>query len=427
MYRKKKTVPYALLTAVTFLMNLISIPLNELALYTVGRISEAVNNDFMLKAEFYSIGAAYIVGLCPFGTIAAALLGGLLPGMTTAVLTEIAMILIYDSNNSIFLLIINVVLALLCSLIRSKMLLSGKDRTAAAALIIGAVFIIRFLFYDFITQDLTVIIPFFLILCIELLICRCLLPKFEKFFPLRSEKSEKNYRSHSIKRVLLLLVNITAVGMSVFFIVISTQKYYDDIRSKTIGYIRYLDDIVYAECGDEIEALEFADGLAEFDDTALTEIVSRSAQDVQISKIVIFGAVNVESGELQDYKGTIEYEYSEDYSGYIVSDKRVINERYSAGELWENVQYYGNYGNISLAYIAGNADLSGIIGYAASMVIIAVSMIILINAFTVYIMDKRIVDPINSMTSAAAAFAYDTDEHRAEAMESFKLLDIRSG
>lgn len=67
------------------------------------------------------------------------------------------------------------------------------------------------------------------------------------------------------------------------------------------------------------------------------------------------------------------------------------------------------------------------ISYIAAMILQSATLLMIMNLLAIWLYDKKIIIPLNKMTSAASNFAFDTEENREEFHKAFTALDIKSG
>lgn len=429
---KKKKLYMILLIVGGSLINLINTPLTQIIRDFIIKISYEADTAYYDNVGLYAFYAADFLGMCPLGTVFTSLLGGIVPGMITAVLSEIGFILTQNdtSDANIYILAVNVLFALSCSFFREKELFKKKRDTVIFALLLGTLYSARLFFVKWVAMHPSQFIPFFVVIFIELFICRKLMPIFDRYIPVKEEKPEGHFRKHSIKRELLLIVNVSAVFVFVTFLGLSAHRYYSDMRNDSISRSKYVDALLWKECGEEISGFRSYDDIESFDDNILNSILGFSANDVQISGIhFIYGNPYDFSGnEVYEYLGFIRNEYTKNDEGYYeVKCEKIKDGTFEKSMLMQDNVVVNYYNDVSVIFIIDNVDMSDIWSYVGNMMVVAVSIIILMNAFVIRFVDKRIIITLNRMAASAAKFAYDTDEHRTEAMNNFKALDIASG
>lgn len=149
--------------------------------------------------------------------------------------------------------------------------------------------------------------------------------------------------------------------------------------------------------------------------TAFSNVLSENTSDrFYIKKIQLVDLGN-------EYISNIEY----DDHGEVTSVSQ--NEKFANPELMQDMEHVFHYGeNILVTYSAGDitSTSSAVVSSFAELFL---PILALFNVFLSWLLDKMIVMPINSMTSAADDFAFDTDEDRGNAVEKFKALNISSG
>lgn len=423
MKSKSKKVPILLLTLIGFVLYLI---VNLFEYILLSQISNEAYEIGVVDGNYYYYEIILVISNTTFiGTVAAALIGGSVPGMLTALLIGG----LYVLGGDFYYLSVNILIAIVCVLIRNKRILERKRNVPLVALLLTVISYLVFL-----SDGNAVILALpisFLIFLTELFICRSLIPKFEKYFPIKDSAEEKIYRDHSMKRDILLLMNISAICLSGVFVIFGAVKYYESFYEKKSQYVSIFEEIVTKECKEELDSLGAYGNIEAFSDAALSDVVSKMpTYELYISKIIFYA--DDPSKDMLDSLGYIEYNYSLEDNDLLISEINKYNTPCDGTYFYNTHSFLYkciNGINIVLDIQLESRDdfLALMLKYIFNLVFISASIIIIANVFAVRLMDKRIVIPINRMTSAAAEFAYDTDEHRAEAMEKFKALDIRSG
>lgn len=304
-----------------------------------------------------------------------------------------------------------------CAILRNTKFLDRKRNVPIAALILGIIMTIERTI-DSRNLDLTTLLTvlmFFVLYTILFFLVRIFMPKAEKWLPVRESRLEKVYRTHSIKRRLQLIVNALVIAVVALFVVqmIGDNNY--DVASSSDIYIKNVNDTVATELADQLSALDNADDLSGFDMTAFSNVLSENTSDrFYIKKIQLVDLGN-------EYISNIEY----DDHGEVTSVSQ--NEKFANPELLQDMEHFFPYSeNILVTYSVGDvtSTSSAVISSFADFFL---PILALFNVFLSWLLDKMIVMPINSMTSAADDFAFDTDEDRGNAVEKFKALDIKSG
>lgn len=304
-----------------------------------------------------------------------------------------------------------------CAILRNTKFLDRKRNVPIAALILGIIMTIERTI-DSRNLDLTTLLTvlmFFLLYTILFFLVRIFMPKAEKWLPVRESRLEKVYRTHSIKRRLQLTVNALVIAVVALFVVqmIGDNNY--DVASSSDIYIKNVNDAVATELADQLSALDNADDLSGFDMTAFSNVLSENTSDrFYIKKIQLVDLGN-------EYISNIEY----DDHGEVTSVSQ--NEKFANPELLQDMEHFFPYSeNILVTYSVGDvtSTSSAVISSFADFFL---PILALFNVFLSWLLDKMIVMPINSITSAADDFAFDTDEDRGNAVEKFKALDIKSG
>lgn len=420
MKEKNKKITVLLLSLGGFLLNHL---LNLIIDILLSRLSSQVYS-YESFLDIYVI-LSLISNIVPFGTLAASLIGGSVPGMITALLTGVSALMLGDTFYS---LATNILFAMFYVFIRNKRLLERKRNVPVIALILTLTGYFLFAFFE--SAYIPALIISFLLYMAELFICRSIIPKFENLFPIKEASTDKIYRNHSIKRDILLLMNISAICLSGVFVIFGAMKYYESFSERASQYADICNSIIREDNTDKIIALRTENDLEKFDDTAISDMVSAMpADDLYISKIIFYTFDALQYGNDIKCIGYIEYDYSDDH---IVTDRKIYNTVYDEKGHYINNSYMYECGNDNYVIVEFSVGCwedyyTSMLQYIFALIIISASIIFFANVFAVRLMDKHIVIPINSMTSAAARFAYDTDEHRAFAMEEFCSLAISSG
>lgn len=366
--------------------------------------------DVMLAfcAAMYSFHMGVAV-MSVFGGAVIGVVGSSIPLVLNFVFSSTFMGIAQDPE---ILLVISV-----CAILRNTKFLDRKRNVPIAALILGIIMTIERTI-DSRNLDLTTLLTvlmFFVLYTILFFLVRIFMPKAEKWLPVRESRLEKVYRTHSIKRRLQLIVNALVIAVVALFVVqmIGDNNY--DVASSSDIYIKNVNDTVATELADQLSALDNADDLSGFDMTAFSNVLSENTSDrFYIKKIQLVDLGN-------EYISNIEY----DDHGEVTSVSQ--NEKFANPELLQDMEHFFPYSeNILVTYSVGDvtSTSSAVISSFADFFL---PILALFNVFLSWLLDKMIVMPINSMTSAADDFAFDTDEDRGNAVEKFKALDIKSG
>lgn len=420
----KKQIISAVFIVVCTVINIINYKINTPNTFIVGLVdSEATYSLWGERAFDIVLTVLYFtsfLGMLPWGTVIASLLGGNAVGLITAMLTGVFTMYETQLND---LLLINILMSAACIIFRKKNFLGKKRAVPAAAAVLMAIFAIRLLFVKYV--DLSYIYAFVLIylwLLVLLFICRKFVKKTEKYFPATDSELENVYRKHSIKQRLLIIINISATLLAAFFIVLSTVQYHSKLMEDVKETVYFIDNMIAYECGEEIAALKTAEDVNNFDDTPIKNILYNAQEKLHISQISFYENIIYEDSGIPVI-GAIAYDYTADGGMLTITSRRLsLNEVSPVEDYFDSV-----YGDVGIVYTAEPADMWDLYNYVLNMLAIAASMFVILNIFIVWLIDEKIVIPLNSMTAAASEFAYDTDERRALSMEKFKALEISSG
>lgn len=385
--------------------------------------SESIYNLLREHASELIFTVLYLtsfIGMLPWGTVIASLLGGNAIGIITAMLTGVFTMHETQLND---LLLINILMSAVCILFRKKNFLNKKRTVPVAAAILTAIFTIRLLFVQYVASAyIYAFILIYMWLLILLFVCRKFIKKTEKLFPATAAELETVYRKHSIKQRLLIIINISATILAAFFIVLSTIQYHSKLLDDVRETVFFIDNMIAYECGEKIAALKTAEDINNFDDTPIKDILYSTQDKIHISRISFYENVMYEDGEFPAI-GAIGFDYTVDGDMLTITSNRLPLNEISPVEIYIDSVY----GNTALVYTAEPADMWDMYSYILNMLAISASMFVILNIFIVWLIDEKIVIPINSMTAAASEFAYDTDERRTLSMEKFKALEINSG
>lgn len=420
----------ALLIILGVFLNLFTIILVS-AIQTSGIIPDNAFGEYIYNAT------AFMYAM-PTGTIVVALLGGAIPGITTSLISLFVpsvMTLIVGFSDVGFWNMVNVdnymIIAAACILMRNKRALKKKRNIPIAALII----LVIIYFYSFISDNFSLynpilFLPQYIIIVTELFICRLFMSKWEKWVPVRETKLTKAYRKHSIKRQLMLIINLSAIVLTAASVFAAAAGSNILLEKDADYYCETVTGVIKKELSDEIIAAERKGNLDDFDESRLSEIISEMTRtDLRISEIDIFsinGSVYDENyNPYSNLVGSIRFTYSYDNDYYFLERTEKVNE---AGDRikYARIGMLDADSGIMMCYSVDKTDLRT--GDLISRILsFAIAVIVVFNIIMSRILDKRIVIPLNNMTVAAEEFAYDTDEHRIKAVDGFKALGINSG
>lgn len=402
-------------TCIVFLVGIVLELISQTASATLlGIVSEQNTSGFAGKLKVAFCTAIYSLHI---GAAVMSLLGGAVIGLMSVLIPMLFNSIFSGSfigiaQDSEILLVISV-----CAVLRNTKFLGRKRNVPIAALILGAIMTIeKTINSDSINiTTLLIVLIFFALYTILFFLVRIFIPKAQKWLPVRENKLEKVYRTHSIKRRLQLTVNALVIAVVALFVVQIVGDNDYDVTSSSEIYINNVNDAVSAELADQFSALDNADDLSDFDMTAFSNVLSENTSDrFYIKKIQLVDLGN-------EYISNIEY----DDHGEVTSVSQ--NEKFANPELLQDMEHFFPYSeNILVTYSVGDVTSTSS-AVASSFAELFLPILALFNVFLSWLLDKMIVMPINRMTSAADDFAFDTDEVRGNAVEKFKALNISSG
>ena len=418
------------------------------------------------------------------GTIAAAIIGGPLPGVIVGFFTNIFKS--FTDISSLYYGVINVLIALAAAFLAKKHFYKKPLLIVAAILVFtflgGGIGTLIPVFLDNVSYDseslsakiysmgmfgstashlianlITDFADKALSVTIVLILNQLLPDNAKKFFnfyswkqkPLSQEQSAaaKNagFRKMSLRTKILLVLSISLIAVSVAATVISIVLYRNTlIRDHTkvaVGTAKIAASAIDPEKVDEfLEKGEQADGYAEVEQL-LTElrISSVDIEYVYVYKIMPDGCHVVFDVDTETVKGRD--------AGYIEPVEDGFRDHYAAlmnGEHIDPITTNDSYGWLLTAYEPVYNSEGKCVCYAAAdvmmeqirvtereflikMLAIFLSFFILIFVFVRWLIEYNIILPVNSIAMSTGTFAYDNEKARESSIERIHELNITTG
>lgn len=401
-------------------------------IFVILEAMRAAGNEFIIDFPFYQSG--YII---------ATLIGGGIPG----VIVDFYMLLVGLESYLIFAHIIKI--SLCCIFRKTKF-----SRKFIAVFIYAGIFtyvdIIRAGCEQF-NIDIRIECSYITYLCIFIIayiIRRKFSAKLDVFFSIK-KVDDKSYRKKSVKTNLIGILNITAILISLLSYSLSmtssqfiqdfssqyvansiipvTNMFYENatlnlneitkenllnFENKTVEYLKELSTSNYIPA--RFSFYEIIDDSSLHTISNVNFYFNEESEDITaLSKLPEDDVIPWSEFDKENYmrEPFIWYDaYPEDDGGYY--DEVHIYNHVSDNMFWHIIFY-----NINSEQLWS--------GYRAT--ILSAAIILVMNLFAIWLYDKKIIIPLNRMTSAASNFAFDTEENREKFHEAFTALDIKSG
>lgn len=308
----------------------------------LGIVSEQNTSGFAGELKVAFCTAIYSLHI---GAAVMSLLGGAVIGLMSVLIPMLFNSIFSGSfigiaQDSEILLVISV-----CAVLRNTKFLGRKKNVPVAALILGAIMTIEKTINSgsINITTLLIVLIFFALYTILFFLVRIFIPKAQKWLPVRENKLEKVYRTHSIKRRLQLTVNALVIAVVALFVVQIVGDNNYDVTSSSEIYINNVNGAVSAELAGELSALDNANDLSGFDMTNFGNVLSENMSDrFYIKKIQLINVTN-------EYISDVEF----DSYGEVTSVSE--NKKLASSELMQDMEHVFHYGeNVLVAYSAGD-------------------------------------------------------------------------
>ncbi len=354
---------------------------------------------------------------------------------------------IYSSYN-----LMSAIAVLVCSVLRKKE--KFRDYITGSAIISVGVNAVGFseIYFDFnISELLIYILAFFIgilvVVSIYYLIDRKFSDKLIEVFPKNKDVViHKNYRKRSIKKELIIIVNTIAIMCSVVMSVFCFSVYLTSEsvrRGENISYIK--NDIMKELSVEEVETESVLSDNAELIEKILMDYrVSEYLDYMYIQKIISVNAFSVDYSS--DYIDIVSVTPIKDGYGLVmgydinsVSESELEEKIYGSGVFslgFDEIIYseqkildneISSYQYLSLGVYHNEAIFDDYKAFAAKTIYLFLTLLIYINIFANWRINKRLAEPISDMTEAVAKFAFTDEDARTELKRKFDKLSITTG
>lgn len=405
-----------------------------------GYMSEATAAD--MYAEL--ISESIMVSAFMLVPIAATLIGGVLQGCIASLTFSLM------SDNYSYLFIVAMII-LTFSILRRKrkywyypvgcMLLASaiscvswvesSDREAITLEVLNTQAFVFFLF-------------FLAISTVYFIISKSLGERLNALFPKENDiVIKKNYRKRSIKTELILIVNTAAI---ICFIILQVPFTIYSINEQTRSASNTF-TIIANEICEEFTIEEIKSGRVLSHNPEVIEKITRNVDtERQVEYIYISDSIFDDGYVTNADKSLIDavvLEYRTDDEGTVVeavAREGNLNklQEMSLAELFEmnQITIYQNTWDkdgklmieeISIGFIGNGSINAERAEMAKTSIYLFLSLLIYVNIFANWRINKRLAEPISDMTEAVAKFAYTDADSRRELKESFDKLSIDTG
>ena len=262
---------------------------------------------------------------------------------------------------------------------------------------------------------------------------------------LKNAMAERHLRGLSLRTKVMLLITVAVVLVTLGFTFVFTLLYHNTMLEENAtlgkGVAHLAASVIDAESVDRFIAEgEAAPGYLETE--AQLQAIRKSSPDIEyiyVYQILPDGChvvFDLDTDELQGGEPGDLIPFDESFAEYIPA--------LLAGESIEPLISDDTYGWLLTAYqpvydstgrcvcyaavdISMNRLTANEAGFLARVISLSLGVFLVILFLGLWVADYNIVIPINTMTSAADAFAYDSEKARTDSVRRFRALDIHTG
>ena len=262
---------------------------------------------------------------------------------------------------------------------------------------------------------------------------------------LKRAMADRHLRGLSLRTKVLLLITMTVLLVTLGFTTVFTLLYHDTVLNENMtlgkGVANLAASVIDAERVDSyIAEGEAAPGYLETE--AQLQAIRTSSPDIEylyVYQILPDGCHVVFDLDTEELEGGAPgdiVEFDQSFADYIPAllagesiEPLVSDDTYG----WLLTAYQPVYDDTGRCVCYAAVDISmnrltvNEVGFLARVISLSLGVFLVILFLGLWVADYNIVIPINTMTSAADAFAYDSEKVRTESVQRFRALDIHTG